>query len=363
MSIKDIPIIVTTFLLLSCSNQSIRKDGGERIVIKLSDYKEVQEESPLEMFESTPQIVHLLSDENNAYGFSNINKIVVFNNKIFILDESHYRLLVFDDMGNPLFKLDYRGRGPNEYLQITDFDIDQAGNIWIVDAQKNRFFKYSSEGILIKSLPYMSEVSMLCSIDESQFLLGVANYDESEFAGTAVALSDSSFAIKASMLPFPKNTDPNFGFKSEFSKGKDGVFYNWPIDDYLFEISYDGTLRNTYYFDFGMRTVPEKWRRNIEPILPRLRDYCFLVNTYQVTSDFVVCGMRINDVWNSVIMDREKKIMASFEPKTSGYNLVGQYPSGSIWQIHSNCEMSRLPTEVREWLNNDDDVLVLIPFK
>lgn len=364
MNIKNIPIFVAALLFMgSCSNQG--RHGGEdgKIVIKYSDFKEVQVDSPFEMIESEPRFVRLSSGENNSFGFSGIDRIEILNNKIYILDNSHYRLLVFEDSGAPAFKLDLRGRGPNEYLQISDFDVDEDGTIWVADAQKNRMFKYSSEGVMQKSLPYVSEITMVCCLGDGQFLIGLGNWDNSEFAGTALALSDSAFAVKTPILPFPKNTDSNFEFNSVFSRGEEGVFYNWPIDDNLYEISYDGTLRNTYYFDFGEKTVPDKWRRNVEPILPKLLDYCFLVNTFQVTSDYVVCGIRINEVWNSVIMDREKKTMACFEPKTSGYNLVGQYPSGSIWQINSNCEMDNLPSEVQEWLDNDDDVLVLIPFK
>ena len=111
-------------LLMSCSGQ-VRPDTDGKTVITLSDYKEVRVDTPFELFDGDVRYMRLSTGD--GYGFSKVYKAEYINNNIYILDQNHYRLVVFDDNGQPVYKLDYKGRGPNEYLQITDFAVAPDG--------------------------------------------------------------------------------------------------------------------------------------------------------------------------------------------------------------------------------------------
>lgn len=358
-------LIILLLLSVSCmrNTNTNTNENADKIALKISDFTEVQIDSPFEILSGEPKFVLLSPGEDYSYGFSKTLKVEYIKNKIYIQEYSKYKLLVYDDSGNPVLKLDYRGRGPNEYLQITDFDVDTDGNIWIADAQKNKLFKYSDAGIMLESWPYRSEVAKICCLNNNRFLYGIANWDYSEFAGTALAIADSTSNIQSSILSYPERNDPNYGFSSVFSRTGNSVFYNWPVDDNLYEVSYDGELLNTYYFDFGSLSVPEKWRSNLELFESFLPNYLFLVHSSQVTPEYVVTGMSNSVDWFSVIMDREKKEAAYFNENTSGYSLVGQYDSGSVWRIDTNCDLDDIPSYVGEWLNNGGDVLAFIPFE
>ena len=351
---------VVLFLLASCADRGT--DGT--VVIKFKEYKEVQVSSPFEMMGVEPRYVHLVSDDTDAFFYSDIIRAEYRNNKIYILDKSQEKLLVFRDDGTPSFKLDYRGRGPNEYLQITDFDVDKEGAIWVADAQKNRVFKYSDVGKMVESYPNTNEIIKLCCINDSRFLVGLSNAVSLEEEGTALAVTNPFFETETPLLPHPTNTDPMFRFTSLLSKGEYGVFYNWPIDDYLYEISYDGKLLNTYYFDFGKKKVPEEIRNDvITHYYTDLSDYLMLNNAYQVTQDFILCGIRTGGSWYSVVMDRKNKQITYFNEQASGFMLVGCFASGSIWKIEPGSNLDALPTEVVEWLDEGDSVIALITNK
>ena len=294
-------------LLVSCSDRGPGALDG-KTVISIQDFKEVRVDTPFEMFEVEPRFVRMASDTCNSYGFSKVYKAEYIDGKIYILEQRRYRLLVFDDTGRPVFKLDYRGRGPNEFLQITDFAVDRNGDLWIADAQKDRLFKYSLEGDLLDSRPFDSEIVRMCGADPGQFMVGIANYDSSEYAGTALAIADSTGTIRKPVLPYPDRTDPNFWFTSIISRGENGVFYNWPVDDNLYEISYDGEVLNTFYFDFGNKAVPLKWRNRLERHEAELPEYRFLARSFKVTPGYVLCGISNSIDWYSVILDRKKKI-------------------------------------------------------
>lgn len=361
MSFKGSLFFVFAMIALaSCANQS-GSDMVGKTVITMSDFKKVHVETPFEMFAGEPKFVRVPSKE--GYSFSKAFKVEYINDKIYILDQNHYRLVVFEDSGAPVFKLDYKGRGPNEYLQITDFAVAPDGSLWVADAQKDRMFKYSAQGVMQESEPFHSEVVRMCALNDNQLLIGIASYDITEYAGTALALADSTAKIQKPVLPYPERTDPNYWFSSVISRGENGVFYNWPVDDNLYEISYDGELLNTYYFDFGAKTVPMKWRKDLEPHESQLPEYRFLTRSFKVTPEYVICAICNSVDWASVIMDREKKTIAYFDDKTSGYTLIGQYPYGSIWRIDPTCDGTSLPEEVQGWLEDGDDVLALIPIE
>ena len=246
---------------------------------------------------------------------------------------------------------------------MVDVKTSPDGTLWVADAQKDRMFRYSPQGVMQESSPYYGEIVRMCGINDGRFLVGIASYDYTEYAGTALAIADSTATIQTPVLPYPERTDPNYWFTSIISRGENGVFYNWPVDDNLYEISYDGELLNTYYFDFGTKTIPMKWRKNLEPHESQLPEYRFLTRTFKVTPKYIICSMSNSMDWDSVILDREKKTAAYFDDKTSGYVLIGQYPYGSIWRIDPTCDASKLPAEVQGWLENEDDVIALIPVK
>ena len=60
----------------------------------------------------------------------NIRKIVVHENKIYVSDDKKV-INIFDMTGRHIRTLNRTGRGPEEYLNLTDFTIDPQGNIFI----------------------------------------------------------------------------------------------------------------------------------------------------------------------------------------------------------------------------------------
>lgn len=76
-----------------------------------------------------------------------INKILVLDNKIYILDSSIANsILVFSLEGKFIYKICKTGKGPGEYLSLTDFDVDNFGNIFVQDQVSGKIIKYSNSG-------------------------------------------------------------------------------------------------------------------------------------------------------------------------------------------------------------------------
>ena len=77
-------------------------------------------------------------------------------------------------------------------------------------------------------------------------------------------------------------------------------------------------MQNTYYFDFGAKTVPEKWRLDVDPHFEQLIEYQFLVGNYQVAPNHILCGMYKGGMRNAAVMDRKEKTIAYFDKLLAG---------------------------------------------
>lgn len=66
------------------------------------------------------------------------------------------KVLVFDMDGMPAFKVDRKGEGPEEYTQVSAFDIDGKGRIHIIDGRTDELLVYGPGGGFIKrtKLPF-----------------------------------------------------------------------------------------------------------------------------------------------------------------------------------------------------------------
>lgn len=239
------------------------------------------------------QDLHLveLADTSKEYSFTEISKLVFKKDKFYISDWRTRRIIVFDLNGNPVFVLNRRGRGPEEYLQVTDFDVDNSGGLWILDGQKDAVVHYSSEGkFLSQSKTGDCQYSHIACSNEN-LLLSVAYWDKTENSEYKAVAADTNLNVTSRYGRIPEFRDPDFMFPSVgFSKIGDVLMYNNPFDDYVSVFEND-EYKGDYYFDFGSKKVPDDVRKSVESHLESIADYMFLLNAVGVYKDYVVGTM------------------------------------------------------------------------
>ena len=72
-----------------------------------------------------------LETKNNEL-INNITKVQYYNNNFYILDRANKSIFVFNSIGSFLKKLQRRGKGPGEYMQLEDFEVNNNG-IFLLD--------------------------------------------------------------------------------------------------------------------------------------------------------------------------------------------------------------------------------------
>jgi len=348
-------------LSMGCCNDAGDSDS---IRINLASCTEAKYPSPSDVYGIEPRYIKLVNADSADYAIQTIGKLVIRHDMIYISDERGLSLTVFDMHGNPVHKMDFRGRGPNEYLMITDFDVDDDGNIWVVDARKNAVFKYSEDLLFLHSKPFKHELRGIHCVDGSDsFLFQLANYDGHEYTHTMLAVSDTSLQIKQELLKYPKNKDDNFAYSTCISRGKSSLFFLYPTDYHLYEMNSDGSVRATFFLDYGEQSVPERYRKQIENHYEEIeRDFYVILNFYRLTDSYLTFGVS-HDGWYSAIMNRVTNEISYFDYNESAFSMVGQCPEGSVWQLTEGVGFETLPSDIREWILAGNDVLAIYPDK
>ena len=303
---------------LSCGNQS-----GEKSVIKTIELNELHEETfSWETLLGQDAKVIALQDTSKEYAFTEISKLACWKDRIYISDWKTRRIIIFGQDGQPVSVLNRRGRGSEEYLQVSDFDVDDEGGIWVLDGQKDVIVHYSSEGkFLSQSKTGECQYSYI-SFDAGQLLLGVALWDKTENSGYAAVLADTSLNVLARYGKKPDVYDPEFGFPNVgFSKVGKSIMLNTPIDDYV-SVFEGKKYKGDYFFDFGGKRVPDEIRKSVESNQDNIEKYSFLVNCSAVAGNVAFGTMMDCGTPVDFIVDMKKKEIYKQPVEGGKYHLI-----------------------------------------
>ncbi len=100
-----------------------------------------------------------LSGENKPM-FHLVSNMIVTDNAYYIIDpNATNQVHRFDKNGKFLNSIGNFGRGPEEYLDMTDVMLDTEGNVCIWSQFSEALFTYSPDGVMLnkKTLPYATE--------------------------------------------------------------------------------------------------------------------------------------------------------------------------------------------------------------
>ena len=305
-------VVFISVIILSCVGET--RNTNEKVI----DVSECQEKSFdwISLLDKNIQYVKLNTD-SEKYSFSNISKLICWNNRFYVNDWRIRRLITFDDKGNPLFVLNRRGRGPEEYLQVTDFDVDDNGGLWILDGQKDVVNHYASGGKFLSQTKTGDSQYSYISYEKGKLLLGVAYWDKSENSGYTAVLADTSLNVSARYGQVPEFYDADFTFPSVgFAHVGDVVMSNNPIDDCVSVFDKKG-YKGRYFFDFGAKCVPDEVRKSVEKHLDELSDYTFLVNVVGAYDNMVIGTFMDGGAPVDFVIDTKSKMLYK-QPWSSG---------------------------------------------
>ena len=214
---KNVLFLMIIFLLGACSSkeqdfQKIDYDTINLIEFKSSKPVTVEVKTALEisgsdyLLENAKKIEYIQLDDKMPLG--NISKMNVVNQKIVLLSNDF--LYVYDLTGKFLYHIDKKGKGHNEYLRISDFQVlptekeilaidDLSGSYFYFDLETGRFLR--KEKSLVNSM-------YACKYQGLYFSSLVSGNDFNDDETWGVVASDSTeFKYKQFLLHPLQNAD------------------------------------------------------------------------------------------------------------------------------------------------------------
>jgi len=140
-------VVILTILISGCtagkhSNNAINLDKIDKV-------------SVLDLVDSI-SVVQLETKEESLIG--GIQRIVSHKNRFYIVDYTQQAVLCFNANGEYLFKINKRGRGPEEYNYLGEFNIDPYNDQLMILVPWGNILYYDLDGNFISKVKLPSEV-------------------------------------------------------------------------------------------------------------------------------------------------------------------------------------------------------------
>ena len=304
----------------------------------------------------------VLRQDEQEYMISGVDKIIYKNGRYYVLDWYNRKVVCYDDMGVPVFSLNKKGRGPGEYIQITDFDVTEDNELLVLDGSMDRLFEYSTDGSCIATEEMPFEANYLKYINDSTIFFSLSAWDSSQFSRFRIAVTDLYLDVKNTVLDRSRMTDPNYMLASTgFTEAGDNIVYHYPIDDYAYELDSSGVLRNVYCFDFGAGTVPDKIRTDIERYRKDLANYMTLVKSVYIGGDVIVGSMLQGDEYEDFVINRQENLIYRQKGLSSVMVQIG-ITGGKVIYYLKNAESypAYIPAAIAGQVRNGNTVLAVV---
>ena len=305
--------MLNVFFLFGCTSYP-----EKNIKIETIDFKKVSTK-PFSLVEtmgilSTPTQIPLHFSEDM---YLKAIKIIKTYDKKFYVADTYWRdanLIVFDSDGMPISTIGRRGRGPGEYFNITDFDIDSNGNIHLINGSTNHLLLYNADYKFIETIKLPFSVDLIKCLDNGNYLLALSSWNTGEYENDMLVITDKEFNVLESVAKYDKSVvDNNFRLSnSSFVEAFSKIFFQQAnIDDQVYVMNRDGQINRVYHFDFGSQKVPNEYRSNLEAHFDEktLHNYRSLIGFTIVNERYILGTMWDKGITKCFLFSRGNRTM------------------------------------------------------
>lgn len=204
--------------------------------------------------------IKLETNENNLLGF--ISKICISDERLYILSPYPLNTVnVFNINGEFLYQIKRIGKGPGEYTDLQDIQVNDF--VWLLDHYNKKLLKFTLDG------EFIDKISTRVWADRFEFinkdtLIFYANNRYNEINNKVcnfqlIFMELTSRKIINGSLPFKRNFE-KFYIRdyNNFTSSNKYILFNHSYNDTIYQISPDLHVLPRYQINFGKYEIPEK---------------------------------------------------------------------------------------------------------
>lgn len=247
-----IKYLLILLILAGCKNET---DYNSKIITIPVDPTKSENIKISDIFKNA-HFFSLQTDTSVMIGRFNNMKCV--NNKIYLSDNK--RLYIFNKEGELLNKIGKIGKGPEEYISITTFQVDDRDDIiYVLDYKGKKVVSYDYNGKFISSWDINIYSFDFCKIDNNNFCFYSGYHPNSNSNNTINVLQKNDKTIIEKYFPIDDNMAWYYYIMQarSFYKYNDSCFYLHDPFDTIYHIK-NTKVQASIVLDFGKYKLPQK---------------------------------------------------------------------------------------------------------
>jgi hypothetical protein len=278
-----------------------------------------------------------------------ISKVNVLGNQIYILDKTQNAILCFDLTGRFINKFAKVGRGPDEYWEMTDFDIDPDRGVILALTNSNRLVELDSKLNPTDKQPITANFNTtnILSLNSETLLyfapMGIYKEDKKEWESSELVFQD--LKNKRTRQAFFNSRTIKIGLDpGQVLYRSDSLVKTSFLKYSIYLLNQEG-ITSVLEPDFGNRSVDKKTFDNLQHLghLEKFLDPSSPTFAGKVTS--IKSAYFVNNIlfFESVIEGRSHYTFYSFKDQRSYLSLsmrndlIGEIPFGRVRGANNNC--------------------------
>ncbi len=293
--------IIFVFLLFVSCEDRYNLNFEEIIYI---DLKSEFVKNTSEIFEEV-KFIQLKTDTNNYIG--EVSSLKIFENIFVVFDEMQEALFLFDINGNILNTIKNIGRGPGEYLSISDYNI--IDNYLYILTNRANIDKYTLQGEFIERIGTSDNFIDQFQIDNDKYVT-LSKLDDAE---KRIFIFDNEMNFLDKQLPYKDKNVPLFNFWPELAmtKNNNEIYFYLPEYYGLYNFSNNNIIPKYKYNFKGLSVNLNKLSSNDinSKTLPVIRG-TFINNNHLITQ-FVYKNIIYHHIYS--IVSQKSKLYNVFE--------------------------------------------------
>jgi hypothetical protein len=205
---------------------------------------------------------YLTLESNEKNKISSVDKLQIFNNHLFIFDEQQNKIFIFDDNGHFTEQIDNKGKGPDEYLYLSDFLINKQDScLELLDVGNKKILRldrsYKMKGEI--KLHFFCEKFLKCN--PGGYLFFTNNQSNSGGQGgksyNFIQIDQDGKEVTRFLPILPERQDLIIAEPYCFTSYRNGAVFSLPIDNKIYHIIND-SIAVGYSVSFGKLNTPDK---------------------------------------------------------------------------------------------------------
>jgi hypothetical protein len=241
-------------LFSKCTCSSNKEIKNEEI----STLKFDVDEEPVNIFNTgLVYDVEILNLDCSEAIFEEINKIIKYKNRIYLLDIYQTRsVIIYDTLGNFVNLIENFGQGPNEYIQLGDIFINREDEtLNLVSRTDRKILKYDLNGNIIK-VEKMPQMFNQFSKTSTGYVGYMGNYPISNDNPYNVWTLSDKMQLGKGFFEIDPTWNSKLKVNMVFSNYEDKTYYITLMDFNVYSLEND-ECSIAYTFDFGKHAWPK----------------------------------------------------------------------------------------------------------